>query len=128
MYDRNKDFATIIDQIDSHVHTGDTLFNPTNLERLRRSIASWERAVKSQDQINEQMEQDHKETGTEPNPIYYYAVTLDNDKTVYFESERTFKHEHAVLMQCRSLELIDVFATVKSFKKISIEEYWEGIF
>ena len=127
MYNRNQDFANLIDQIDAHIHTGDTLFNATNLERLRRSVASWERAIKSQDHTNEQIEQDHKATGTEPNPVYYYAVTLESGKTVHFESERIYKHEHAIMMQCRSLELIDG-DTVKSFNQISIKEYWDEIF
>jgi len=129
IYNRDKDFAQLIDQIDAHVFTGDTLFNATNLERLRIHIGRWERAVKEQDHLNQVILQEYKDNGEEPNPIYYYkVVSTQKSKVVYFESDRTFKHPHAVMMKCRQEDLFDVFDEVESFTEITQKEYWEGIF
>jgi hypothetical protein len=125
-YDRNADFADLIDKIDSHCFTGDTLCNETNLERLKKHLGRWDRAVKQQEEINKETMEENQKNGIEADPVHYYSVTFENDKVVYFESERTFKHPYAVLMQCRSLNLGDMFVDVKSFNEISKQEYWDN--
>lgn len=125
-YDRNADFADLINKIDSHCFTGDTLFNETNLERLKKHLGRWERAVKQQEQINKEIMEENQKNGIEPEVVHYYSVTFENDKVVYFESKRNFKHPHAVLMQCRSLNLGEMFVDVKSFKEITKQEYMDN--
>lgn len=131
MYNRNKDFADLIDKIDSHVFTGDTLCNETNLERLRIHLGRWERAVKSMDESNAESAQELAKNGEEADPVYYYAVTTSEGNDVYFESEREFTNLYAVTMQCKALELFGSFGALVeavSFKTITKEEYWEHIF
>lgn len=125
-YDRNADFADLINKIDSHCFTGDTLFNETNLERLKKHLGRWERAVKQQEQINKEIMEENQKNGIEPEVVHYYSVTFENDKVVYFESKRNFTHPHAVLMQCRSLNLGEMFVDVKSFKEITKQEYMDN--
>jgi hypothetical protein len=125
-YDRNADFADLIDKIDSHCFTGDTLFNEMNLERLKRHLGRWDRAVKQQEQINKEIMEENKKNGIEPEVVHYYHVIFDDNTTTYFDSKRKFTHPHAVLMMCKSLNLGGLFVDIKSFNEITKQEYLDN--
>jgi len=109
-YNRDQDFAKLIDQIDAHVFTGDTLENHHNVELLKEHLNRWGRTVKRQEDFIASLH-------------HYKAITRNKGETIYLSSERDYKHSHGLMMEARCSGLIDVFDDLVSYEKVSFEEY-----
>lgn len=51
MYDRNKHFAELLDSVDSHCFTGDTLHDENNRTLFAEYLGRWERSLKSHEEM-----------------------------------------------------------------------------
>ena len=54
-YDRNADFEELCDRLDSHVFTGDTLFDPKMIELFEDYVGRWTRGIASQKEVNKEV-------------------------------------------------------------------------
>ena len=56
MYDRNKDFESLCDSIDTHCFTGDTLFDPEMISVFEEYLGRWGRVLTSQKELMSEIE------------------------------------------------------------------------
>lgn len=78
MYNRNQDFADLIDKVDSHIFTGGTISDPDNIALLKTHLERWERAIKRQEKTFEEIRKekaDDKEA-----PCKYCGGTCPQDE------------------------------------------------
>jgi hypothetical protein len=55
MYDKFKDFSNLLDQIDSHCFTGDTLYSVNARNELAEYLGRWERSIKTHEDIEREI-------------------------------------------------------------------------